>query len=316
MLLLLPFIVADSSEENDIDHGIIVQCLVENWGQEEKIQDCRKCFEDIGEDILSENNLPVLKQCITQYLPIENEACASDLEALQAEDEEQGGKVLKCAWEAIHINGLNYCLNATSTDSSVVDRLTDASMCIGKGHKYIKHYVMNVTMSDEQRKKMEKKQKKFGPMKMKMAQLFTKAHCDLATNGDSAKDRACNKCFNKGLRTFKRSKDVATLKANSAQCTKEHLGDQYSQCSNLIETDVDKETVHGCFMRVLTKSQVEECTNEDSTADAETLAGVMECTKKRAIAWVEENASGKVKRKFLEMLGGRDDDEYSKEELE
>jgi len=69
-------------------------------------------------------------------------------------------------------------------------------------------------------------------------------------------------------------------------------------------------------MRVLTKSQVEECTNEDSTADAETLAGVMECTKKRAIAWVEENASGKVKRKFLEMLGGRDDDEYSKEELE
>jgi len=307
-----------SGEEEDDGKGIIVQCLVENWGQEDKIQACRTCFENIGEDVLSEANLPIVKKCVSDYLPMENAACATEIESLTAGDEAQGGKVLGCMWGAIHTNGLNYCLNTTSADATAVDRLTDAAMCLGEGHKYIKHYVRNATMTDRQRKRMAKKlekKNKLSPMKFQMIKLLTKAHCDVATAGDATKDKACNQCFMAGLRTFRQNKDETAGKATALECAKAHLQDKYSECTALMESSTEEEAVHGCFMRVLTKTNVEECTNDASTADAETLAGVMECTKKRAAAWVEDNARGKIKEKFLEMIGGMDDDD-SHEDLE
>jgi len=307
-----------SGEEEDDGKGIIVQCLVENWGQEDKIQACRTCFENIGEDVLSEANLPAVKKCVSKYLPMENAACQTEIAALKAGDEAQGGKVLECMWGAIHENGLNYCLSTTSNDASVADRLTDATMCLGKGHKYIKQYVRNATMTDKQRKRMAKKlekKNKLGPMKFQMIKLLTKAHCDVATAGDTTKDKACNQCFMTGLRTFRKDKDEAAVKETSVECAKAHLKDKYSECTALMESDTEEEAVHGCFMRVLTKTNVEECTNDASTADAETLEGVMECIKKRAAAWVEENARGKIKEKFLEMIGGMDDED-SQEDLE
>merc|ERR1711935_512177 len=58
-------------EEGEEDHDhTIVRCLVENWGQEEKIKACRDCFDTLGEDVLSATNLPIAKQCTQDYLPM------------------------------------------------------------------------------------------------------------------------------------------------------------------------------------------------------------------------------------------------------
>jgi len=295
------------------DHGTIVRCLVENWGQETKIQECRDCFGSIGEDVLSETNLPIAKQCTQDYLPMQYAACESEIAALNTGDEEQGMQVLGCMGEAMHMNGLNYCLNTTSPDAAAVDRLTDASMCIGEGHKYIMKYVRNTTMAGAGKRKQRKMERQGQMMKFQMVRLFTKAHCDLATQGDATKDRDCTRCFMTAMRSFKESKDEAALLSESTQCSTEHLGELYSECTTLLQTE--PKGAHQCFMRVLTKAQVEECADADAVVNAETLAEVMECTKEKAAAWVKENAKGKVAKKFLEMLGDGEDVE-DEEELE
>merc|ERR1712106_369406 len=299
----------DTSEEEgkeDHDHTI-VRCLLENWGQEEKIKACRDCFDALGEDVLSGINLPIAKQCTRDYLPMQYAACETDIAALNAGDKEQGMQVMQCMGEAMHTNGLNYCLNTTSTAAAVVDRLTDASMCLGEGHKYIMQYVKNDTMASATTREKRKMKMQGKKMKFKMVKLMTKAHCDLASAGDTTNDKDCTDCFKSAIKSFKKDQNKAALVSASTQCSTDYLGDMYSECTTLMQTE--PESAHKCFMRVLTKSEVGECTDASSTADAETLAGVMECTRKRAIAWVQENASGKFAEKFIAMLQGFENDD-------
>merc|ERR1712106_907386 len=292
----------DSSEEKgeeDQDHRI-VRCLVENWGQEARIKACRDCFDALKEDVFSATNLPIAKQCTQDYLPMQYAACETDISALNAGDKEQEMKVMQCMGLAMHLNGLNYCLDTPSTAAAVVDRLTDASMCLGEGHKYIMQYVKNDTMRGASRKEMRKMKKQGKKMKFQMVKLMTKAHCDLASAGDTTNDKACTD-------SFKRDQNKAALVSASTQCSTDYLGDMYSECITLMQTE--PKSAHKCFMRVLTRSEVGECTDASSTADAETLAGVMECTRKRAVAWVQENASGKFAEKFIAMLQGFENDD-------
>merc|ERR1712032_122116 len=40
------------------DPGTIIRCMAENFGQDDKIQECRDCFKALGKDVMSETNLP------------------------------------------------------------------------------------------------------------------------------------------------------------------------------------------------------------------------------------------------------------------
>jgi len=314
LVLCISLTTSAPTKEEDDGELTIVRCLVEHWGQEEKIQACRNCFDAIGEDVLSATNLPIAKQCTKDHLPMQYSACETQITALEAGQEEQGMQVMQCMGEAMHMNGLTFCLNTTSTDASVTDRLTDASMCLSKGHKHIMKYVKNITMAGASKKDKRKMRKQGRRMKMRMSQLLVGANCDLAAGGDASKDKACIDCFKLAAESFKNSKDKATLMTDMAQCSAEHLGDTFSECTALMKTapkDAKK-----CYKRVLTKSEVDACTDDSSAADVETLAAVMECTKKRAIAWIKENASGNMGDKVIEMLGGEEDEDDSQEDLE
>merc|ERR1711892_1563335 len=299
----------DSSEEEgeEDQDRTIVRCLVENWGQEARIKACRDCFDALGEDVFSATNLPIAKQCTQDYLPVQYAACETDISVLNAGDEEQEMKVMQCMGEAMHTNGLNYCLDTTSTAAAVLDRLTDASMCLGEGHKFIMQYVKNDTMTGASKKDMRRMKKQGEKMKFQMVKLMTKAHCDLASAGDTTNDKACTDCFKSAMKSFKKDQNKAALVSASTQCSTDYLGDTYSECTTLMQTE--PKSAHKCFMRVLTKSEVGECTDASSTADAETLAVVMECTMKRAVAWLLENASGKFAEKFIAMLQGFENDD-------
>ena len=91
------------------DHGTIIRCMAESYwsGQgEDTINECRKCFKDVGKNPLSgeiiiifiiifiitisEEGLPKAKECTQQYLPKENEACASLIAELTPNDMEKG----------------------------------------------------------------------------------------------------------------------------------------------------------------------------------------------------------------------------------
>ena len=64
--------------------------MAENYKDgEEKIMDCRRCFQDVGNP-LSEEGLPKAKECTKQYLPLENEACAGLIAELTPGDAEKG----------------------------------------------------------------------------------------------------------------------------------------------------------------------------------------------------------------------------------
>ena len=61
------------------DAGTMIRCMAENFGQDDKIQECRDCFKALGKDVMSETNLPKAKECAAQYWPSLSEACADQI---------------------------------------------------------------------------------------------------------------------------------------------------------------------------------------------------------------------------------------------
>merc|ERR1711970_1593194 len=83
------------------DPGMIIRCMAENLnGGESQIKACRKCFRQVGNP-LSEKGLPKAKACTSQYLPIEDKACATQIAALTVGDEQKGENVIKCFDESL-----------------------------------------------------------------------------------------------------------------------------------------------------------------------------------------------------------------------
>jgi len=300
------------NQEEVPDVWDIVHCWGENWGQEQRISDCRTCFKDVGENPLSETGLPKAKQCIKDYLPEEFSGCEKEISALTVGNEKAGMEVLTCMDKTFETMGLDFCLDFTKTDD-VVDHLTDASMCIMHGHKEAMEYVKNETKSSggKPHKGHDGKIKKG-----KIMRLLMKAHCGLATNGDSAKNQACKQCFNNAVKSAKSGGKEAMM-ANILQCSQDHLEDLYNTCTELMAAG-NMEEAHKCYGRVLVRDQVTKCTDDSTVATAQTLKEVMGCTKRATIEWVKKNASKKLADKISNMLEADDDfdEDFSEEDLE
>merc|ERR1711874_919459 len=121
-LLALTVLVSGKRKGKE-DHGTIIRCMAESYWSgkgEDTIKACRECFKGVGNP-LSEEGLPKAKECTRQFLPKENEACASLIAELTPNDMEKGGEVIECFEETLEAANYQRCFGeSTSTEVNEV----------------------------------------------------------------------------------------------------------------------------------------------------------------------------------------------------
>jgi len=300
------------------DPGMIIRCMAENWnGGESQIKACRKCFRQVGNP-LSEKGLPKAKACTSQYLPIEDKACATKIAALTVGDEQKGEDVIKCFDDSLEKANNDRCLKE-SQSTDVVDKLTDGSMCVIDSWKYGMDYLKNVTRSERGKGKGKRPGKGKGKGGKKMVgKMLLKAHCNLASGGDQSKTQDCETCFVTAIKLGKGKgkggkgkKELSPeMKAALTTCSEEHLTPKYDHCTAMFkDSSSDKKVTEKCYMKVLIKDVVSRCSAGVAEATADTLTTVMECGRKATIEWVKNNASEKVAEQIGNFLEDDDDED-------
>merc|ERR1712119_96972 len=190
------------------DPGMIIRCMAENWnGGESQIKACRKCFRQVGNP-LSEKGLPKAKACTSQYLPIEDNACATQIAALIVGDEQKGEDVIKCFDESLEKANNDRCLKE-SQSTDVVDKLTDGSLCVIDSWKYGMDYLKNVTRSEGGKGKGKKGGKGKKELSPEMKAALTTCseehltpkydHCTAMFKDSSSDKKVTEKCYMKVL---------------------------------------------------------------------------------------------------------------------
>merc|ERR1711971_1141863 len=99
------------------DPGTIIRCMAENFGQDDKIQECRDCFKALGKDVMSETNLPKAKDCADQI----SELSPNNGEAMM--------EVVECFDETLESQHYERCLGE-STATETAEKLTDGALCV------------------------------------------------------------------------------------------------------------------------------------------------------------------------------------------
>merc|ERR1712241_614927 len=309
--LLALTVVVSGKRKGKEDHGTIIRCMAESYWSgkgEDTIKACRDCFKNVGKNPLSEEGLPKAKECTRQYLPKENEACATLIAELTPNDMEKGGEVIECFEETLEAANYQRCIDESSS-TEVNDVLTDGAMCVLQSWKFGHDYVKNVTRQTSPasgrfqgrrgRGRGRGKGKKGAFMKMLMV-----AHCETANDNDES-SAECQKCFKKAVKN-KRRQTKADIKAAMADCSEKHLAPLDNKCTTMLKNEAsDKGATFKCYQRVLLSNLVTECSEGISEATAESLDTVMDCGK--------EKANPRMLKKLGEMFGEdsseEDDDE-------
>merc|ERR1712038_2190578 len=149
--LLALTVVTGKRRKGKEDHGTIIRCMAESYWSgkgEDTIKACRECFKDVGKNPLSEEGLPKAKECTKQFLPKENEACASLIAELTPGDMEKGGEVIECFDDTLETANYERCLGE-SKSTEVNDVLTDGVACVLQSWKYGHEYVKNATRENK-----------------------------------------------------------------------------------------------------------------------------------------------------------------------
>merc|ERR1712106_525131 len=305
----------NSQKQDKEDPSTIIRCMAENWQQgEEQIQACRDCFKAVEE---TDAGLTKAKDCVAQFLQMEDKACSAQLSALKSfKDEEKGMAVLKCFDETLEKENNNRCIKESqSTDTT--EKLTDSALCVLESWKYGMAYVKNATRGQGGRGKGKRPRAGKEGKKMKMMKMITKAHCSLATNEDGSKTTECLNCFKAAVKLGKKGKGGRGKKEMSPEmfsamttCSEQHLNPKYSKCTAMMnDTFADKKETHKCYMRVLISNLVAKCSTGVGEATPATLPSVMECGKMATIGWVKKNASPEVAEQIGNFLEEEEDED-------
>jgi len=298
------------------DHGTIIRCMAENYKDgEEKIMDCRRCFQDVGNP-LSEEGLPKAKECTKQYLPLENEACAGLIAELTPGDAEKGGEVIECFDETLETANYERCLGE-STSTDVNDILTDGVTCVLESWKYGHEYIKNVTMKTRPgRGRFQRRRGKGNGRKEGKKDVFMKmmmiANCETANPDNLEGSSECQTCFTEAVSRKGGRKNKAAMKTKMADCSEQHLSPLYDTCTKMMRSETaNKGQTFQCYQRVLLSSLVSECSKDISEATADSLDTVMDCGKEQIMEFVKENASPKMLKKLEKMFddGSSEEDE-------
>merc|ERR1719288_64632 len=201
------------------DKGTIIRCMAENWKSgEAQIQACRDCFKAIGGDYLSETGLAAAKECTASYLPMENEACATQIAAVTPGNTEQLEDIIECFDETLETKNYERCLNDAEGDSE--EKLTSGALCVLESWKYGMEYVKNATKAGGGRGRGRGRRprgrggKGKGKKKM-MMKMLTIAHCDAANPDDETKQDQCEQCFKDAVKSLKHCSHWSCLVSSS-----------------------------------------------------------------------------------------------------
>merc|ERR1719328_853751 len=302
------------------DKGTIIRCMAENWKSgEAQIQACRDCFKAIGGDYLSETGLAAAKECTASYLPMENEACATEIAAVTAGNTEQLEDIIECFDETLETKNYERCLNDAQGTSE--EKLTDGALCVLESWKFGMEYVKNATKGQGgrgprarpgSRRPRARGGRGKGGKKGMMMKMLSKAHCQNANPEDETKQGECNKCFKDAVKNNMKkgaAPDKAAMMTDMTACADQFLASKYAACNAMMSSgQSEKEEVMGCYIKVLVGSLVEKCSKDITEAAAETLDEVMECGQEKVKEFVMENAGPKALKMIGNMLGDKDDE--------
>jgi len=305
-----------AEEENRKAHpSLITNCIAEN-AQEglDKVKECLKCFENSG-DPLSVEGLPKAKACTEEFLPRANNDCADYLAALEPENEELGANALGCLAEVTQIMAAEECL-ARGERENLVETLTDGVVCLKDMHKNVtiqmhKLFEKEIKKDFERFKKMMEKKKprkpKKDPMREQMMSLISKRHCELASS-TAEEESSCMDCFESTKPSESQLPSKSDYVKSLAGCSAQHLSPLYDECTDMMmEMAKDPENnsktmgkgIFLCYMRVVTRHLVEQCSSEMTSASPENLLSVMECGSYSIFEWMQKN----VKFPKIESFG-------------
>jgi len=317
--------------------SLINNCIAENSKEGlDKVRDCLKCFEETG-DPLSEEGLPKAKACTEEFLPRVNTDCAVPLEAMEPDNEELGAEALQCFAAVTQVMAAEECI-ADKEEADMVESLTDGVICMkemqskmsAKIHKLFEKEIKKEFEKFKEfmeKKKVTEKEKpimpKEDPMRDQMMSLISKRHCEIAS-GTPEEEASCQECFDSSRPDLSGSQPSKKEYVNSlATCSAKHLSPQYDECTSMMqEMAVDPENkaksmskgIFFCYMRVVTKNLVEECSNSIGIQEttAENLLGVMECSSYRVFQWMRKNVRlPKIDYEDYELAEATTDDFYN-----
>jgi len=298
----------DLEEERKAHPSIITNCIAENSNEGiEKVRECLKCFENSG-DPLSEEGLPKAKACTEDFLPRVSTECAEPIGALEPENEEMGSNALRCFADVTQVMAAEKCL-AQSASDDMVDTLTDGVICLKDMHKNVtfqihKLFEKEIKKDFEKFKKLMEKKKpkktkmpKEDPMREQMMSLISKRHCEIASNTEE-EEESCMECFESTQPTESDQPSKSEYVKSLATCSAEHLSPQYDECTTMMEemaVDPEKNSktmgkgIFLCYMRVVTKNLVEQCSNGMTETTPENLLNVMQCGSYTVFEWMQKN---------------------------
>jgi len=307
----------DLEEERKAHPSLITNCIAENSNEGlDQVRECLKCFENSG-DPLSEEGLPKAKACTEDFLPRVTTDCAEPLAALEPENEEMGSNALRCFADVTQIMAAEDCLEQAASED-MVETLTDGVICLKDKHKNVtmqihKLFEKEMKKDFEKFKKMiatKKKPKmpKKDPMREQMMSLISKRHCEIASNTEE-EEIACMECFESTKPRESEELSKSDYVKSLATCSAEHLSPHYDECTTMMEemaVDPEKHSktmgkgIFLCYMRVVTKSLVEQCSNEMELTDTtpENLLNVMQCGSYTVFEWMQKNVRFPKLEKF------------------
>merc|ERR1711936_656918 len=314
------------SEEVEVERkahpSLVTNCITENHKEGlDKVRECMACYENSG-DPLSAEGLPKAQACTEEFLPRVNQDCADSLAALEPDNEELGAIALACFAEVKEIIAAEECL-ASGSQESMVETLTDGVICLKEMQKNVT-FTINQLFEKQIKKDFEKFKKfiekkkpwvpKKDPMKDQMMSLISKRHCQLASN-TAEEETGCLECFESTKPTESLLPSKSDYVKSLATCSEKHLSPMYDQCTDMMfEMSKDPENnsktlgqgIFMCYMRVVTRNLVEQCSAQMTSASPENLLSVMECGSYTVFEWIQKNVE------FPE-LPEYEEDEYGEE---
>merc|ERR1711981_1068940 len=264
----------DLEEERKAHPSLITNCIAENSNEGlDQVRECLKCFENSG-DPLSEEGLPKAKACTEDFLPRVTTDCAEPLAALEPENEEMGSNALRCFADVTQIMAAEDCLEQAASED-MVETLTDGVICLKDKHK-------NVTMQIN-----------------KLFEKEMKRDFEIASNTEE-EEIACMECFESTKPRESEELSKSDYVKSLATCSAEHLSPHYDECTTMMEemaVDPEKYSktmgkgIFLCYLRVVTKNLVEQCSNEMELTDTtpENLLSVMQCGSYTVFEWMQKN---------------------------
>jgi len=284
--------------DDDNDRFAIGACFTENWQNTDSMFKCIRCFHEV-KDYESQDGLESAKACVSKYLPLENTACKSELDALNAEKAETGEAVIECmvGWQYVALS--TFCIEQ-SQSTEAVEKLTDGSMCIIQGLKNVTKLSDLVHQNDVNRqpKKIQTNGKSLKDYIFH--NLLPKAACEAANENDQASIDGCKQCF--------ASVNRDNFRTNGFECINNFLMPYYQDCDESVKgldesaPEDEQKDAWKCFIRGIVKSVVMRISPNSALATPENLLATFELGHEFVIDWVQINARPEYAKKIIQHL--------------